>query len=260
LEIAKFIEVLSAISPEEKALKWDKGGTQILFRDKPLEKVLIALDVTEGVIDEALHLGANLILTHHPIFFLPLNKIDENDYIGRLAIKLIQNKISVYSAHTSFDNLQGGNNDYLCRILGIIDTYDINVDNNELIGKIGYFERSFKLNDIIGKIKNKFDINEKLNVVFKDDKLVRKVAICSGSGGSLVQTALENECDLLITGDIDYHTAIEANGNGLKIIDMTHYHSEKIFINNIADLIKANFNEKLSIVQCKLDQNPFHMI
>lgn len=260
MEVAKFIEIVNKISPEENALKWDNGGIQILFREKQLEKVLIALDITEGVIDEALHLGANLILTHHPIFFLPLNRIDENDYLGKLTVKLIQNKISVYSAHTSFDNLKGGNNDYLCKMLEIVDTYDLNVDDKELIGKIGYFEKSFKLNEIIGKIKNKLEISEKLSVVFNDDKLVRKVAICSGSGGSLVQTAIDHECDLLITGDINYHAALTANGNGLKIIDITHYHSEKIFIKNISEMIKANFNEKLSIVQCKLDQNPFHMI
>jgi dinuclear metal center YbgI/SA1388 family protein len=260
LEITKFIDLINTISPEENALKWDNGGIQILFRDKPLEKVLIALDVTEGVIGEALHMGADLILTHHPLFFTTINKIDDKEYLSKLIIKLVQNKISLYSAHTSFDNLSGGNNDYLCKMLEIFDTYDVNVDNKELIGKIGYFEKSFKLNEIIGKVKNKLGISEKLNVVFNDDKLVRKVAVCSGSGSSLVQLAIENECDLLITGDINYHTALEANGKGLKIIDITHYHSEKIFINNVSELIKANLNEKLSIVQCKLDQNPFHMI
>ena len=269
MKINDFIELMNKISPEEISMKWDNSGEQLIFRNKDIKKILIALDITENIINEALENNIDLILTHHPIFFNPIKRLDTNDFLGASIIKLVQNEISVYSAHTSFDIVKYGNNDYLCNLLGLNILSKYNTDeadskkigiNNIEIGKIAIFESPKSLNEIVALVKAKLNISTKLNVVFGDEKLVTKVLVCTGSGGDMVKDAIANNCDLLITGDVSYHSALAAKESGLKLIDAGHYHTEKIFKENIYELLKKYIDPDVYIKVSNIEQNPFNML
>lgn len=258
-----FLEFLNKISPEENSSEWDNGGIQILFRERDIKKVLVTLDVTKEVIDEAIRRNSDLILAHHPLIFKPVSKIDDKEENSSNLIKLIQNGISVYSAHTSFDVVKGGNNDFLVELLDLkaVDTKnnEFQDSKNDFI-RISCFKEKMSIIDISELIKRKLKISHKLNAVYNDEEPIGKVAVCTGAGGNFVRYALDNKCDLMITGDVNYHTALEAKECNLKLIDITHFHSEKIFIKNISEKIRLEFENKLIVDETNIDQNPFNMI
>lgn len=263
MKVELFLEFMNKISPEENSSEWDNSGIQILFRERDLKKILVTLDVTKEVIDEAISKKSDMILAHHPLIFKPVSKIDNKEQNSSNLIKLIENRISVYSAHTSFDIAQGGNNDYLIELLefnAAESTFkDIESSDIEFV-RFAYLKKEMSIMDISELIKRKLQICHKLNTVYNNEEPIEKVAICTGAGGNLVKYALDNECDLLITGDINYHTALEAKECNLKLIDITHYHSEKIFIKNISQKIRLEFENKLFVDETDVDQNPFNMI
>ena len=116
-----FIREVENIAPLELQEPWDNSGIQIRAGNNEISKVLVALEINERVIDEAIGAGADMILTHHPLLFEEIKKIDSNEVAGNHIVKLIRRGISVYSSHTPFDKCIGGNNDYLGSILGIAD-------------------------------------------------------------------------------------------------------------------------------------------
>ena len=121
MRIDDFIREVENIAPLELQESWDNSGIQIRAGNNEISKVLVALEINERVIDEAIGAGADMILTHHPLIFREIKSVDSNDVIGNHIVKLIRRGISVYSSHTPFDKCIGGNNDYLGSILGIED-------------------------------------------------------------------------------------------------------------------------------------------
>ncbi|MFA5527363.1 MAG: Nif3-like dinuclear metal center hexameric protein [Peptostreptococcales bacterium] len=263
MKLNHIIEQIEQISPEVDAENWDNGGIQIYMDHDDVTKVLIALEITDEVIKEAIQNNIHLIITHHPLLFQPLQSIDE-DWISQSVVKLIQNKIAVYSSHTSFDALSGGNNDYLAALLELrlIDKVEFRDDDSEKsrLLRIGEFSKTMTLEEACIQLKEKLDIKHPMSYVGQKTTEIKRVAICTGSGADFIEEASKKDCDLLITGDVKYHDAQEAIQAGIALIDGTHFHTEKIFIENMYEKLIQKIGSEVIVLKSNCAVNPFQYI
>ena len=234
------IAVLEELSPPSFAMEWDNSGLLVGDRMNEVERVLIAVDATDEVIDEAIRVGADMLLTHHPLIFGKINRVCSDDLIGRRILKLAENKIVLYCMHTNFDVM--GMADAAAEEIELVNssvlevTYEDEI-SKEGIGRFGKLRNPQNLETIAEFVKGKFRLP--FVTVYGDlEKEIEIAAISTGSGKSMIPRAIEKKCDVIITGDIDYHTALDAVSMGLCIIDAGHFGLEKIFIPYIADYLK----------------------
>ncbi len=236
----EIIDKLEALSPTEFAEEWDNIGLLAGRRDKEVRTVYIALDATDAVIGEAVRLGADLLLTHHPLIFKKMSRVNTDDFIGRRVCELIRNDISYYAMHTNFDVM--GMADAAADELSLKDrrvldvTYEDDI-SKEGCGRVGELKDSMRVEALAGLVKEKFHVP---NVrVFGDlDSPVRTVAVMPGSGGGFIQDALVAGADAMITGDVGHHEGIDAVAQGLAVIDAGHYGIEKLFISYMEEFMK----------------------
>jgi dinuclear metal center YbgI/SA1388 family protein len=180
-------------------------------------------------------------------------------------IDLIKAGISVYSAHTTFDEAFGGNNEYLADLLGLSRIRRIKNkrtamkgDSREyVIGRMGEFTEPITMEAACRLVENALNIKGELKTVGDSNKIIRTVGLCTGAGGDEMGAAIKNGCDLFITGDVRHHEAQIAIEKGICIIDAGHYGTEKIFAENFADKLKKNVGSKIQIIESEINTNPF---
>jgi len=260
IKYAELKESIELIAPQFLMEEWDNSGIQIKTSDNNIEKILVTLEITEDVIDEAIENEVDLIITHHPLIFKEIRKIDNDDLIGRYINKLVMKKISVYSAHTTFDKATGGNNDYLISLIDLKMSKTTGTGNfGEFgIGRLLNLKNTVKLDDLASIIENILEIPSfELKKVGNTEKTIIKIGVCTGSGASLINDALENGCDVLITGDIKYHDAQYAKEMGMCLIDAGHYYTERTFSKNFAAKLRKITSDKINIIESKINLNPF---
>ena len=243
----EIIRVIEAAYPREAALDFDNVGLLAGRSEKEVNRVYIALDATDAVIDCAVRAGADMLITHHPLIFSPLKKVTDENFISRRIVKLIQNDISYYAMHTNYDVL--GMAELSEKILGIRDTevLDITRENGgipEGIGRIGSLEQPVTLEECCVYIKHKLNLGS-LKVFGDMDAKVSRLAISPGSGKSVIGAAIAKGADVLVTGDIGHHEGLDAVEQGLLVIDAGHYGTEYIFI----DDMKRFLEDKLPVLQ-----------
>ena len=243
----EIIRVIEAAYPREAALDFDNVGLLAGRSEKEVNRVYIALDATDAVIDRAVRAGADMLITHHPLIFSPLKKVTDENFISRRIVKLIQNDISYYAMHTNYDVL--GMAELSEKILGIRDTevLDITRENGgipEGIGRIGSLEQPVTLEECCVYIKHKLNLGS-LKVFGDMDAKVSRLAISPGSGKSAIGAAIAKGADILVTGDIGHHEGLDAVEQGLSVIDAGHYGTEYIFI----DDMKRFLEDKLPVLQ-----------
>jgi dinuclear metal center YbgI/SA1388 family protein len=248
IEIIKYFENKY---PTNLAYDWDNVGLQLGTLNNKVNKVLITLDITKKVVKEAIQNKVDLIISHHPLMFKPVQNIVFDSPRGWIIKNLIQNDIAVYSAHTNFDQASGGMNDILADALNIIDPKLLDEEDN--IGRYGDVEE-IELSDFISKIKEKFNLKS-VKVIGKTDKIVKTVGISGGSGSHHMYAAKKRNCDVYITGDITYHTALDAIQLGITLIDVGH-HIEVIFIESVKQMLESAYPE-IEFIASKVDTNPY---
>lgn len=234
------IEKLESLSPAAFAEEWDNIGLLAGRRDKDVETIYIALDATDDVIEESVRKGADLLLTHHPLIFKKLGRVNTDDFIGRRLYRLIRNDISYIAMHTNFDVM--GMADAAADELSLKDRSVLNVTfeddiSKEGCGRVGKLKERMSVADLAELVKTKFHVP---NVrVFGDlGDIVEMAAVMPGSGGNYIKDAINAGADVMITGDIDHHEGIDAVAQGIAIIDAGHYGIEKLFIPYMEEFIK----------------------
>jgi len=214
------------------AESYDNVGLLVGDRTQPIKKILVALDASDAVIEEAIENGCDIIVAHHPIIRDPLKSITAQCAAGRKIIRLISNGISLYVSHTNLDKAKGGVNDCLVAELGlkncvplIPETFDSEIG----IGRVGKLVQETTLGEFIIHIKKSLALDD---ARYSGDlnRKIKKIAVCGGSGMSFLQHAIDQNCDVYVTGDIRYHDAAYALEAGLTLVDITHYSSENIVI------------------------------
>lgn len=236
------INVLELQSPPEYALEWDNVGLLVGRRNKEVKKILIAVDATASICDQAISQGVDMIITHHPMIFSKLKKVNDDTVLGNKIISLIESGIACYAMHTNYDT-KGGMAKEAANILELKNQEVLEETlNGEGIGQIGILEKEISLKDLAQLIKDKFDLKNVL-LYGNAEENVDKIAICPGSGKSVIDVAIEKKAQCLITGDIGHHDGIDAVEMGLSIIDASHYGIEKIFMKYIYNYLKGHFPE-----------------
>lgn len=253
----ELVQVINRFCPLELQESWDNCGFQLDHGDEEVHRVLVALEITNEIIDEAIEQEIDLIITHHPMIFSGIKKVLKGDVIGGYIHKLIKHDISVYSCHTNFDKLEGGNNDYIGALLELNRIRPFDFDNGFCRKGNTPFETTFI--ELIHKAAEAFDIDEKFFKTVGDlSKTIETVGWCSGAGTEFLMAAKNEGCDLFITGDLKYHDAQMAKEIGLCVLDAGHYGSEKIFVENMADMLRFECqNQNIKILESVVDINPF---
>ncbi|MCQ2501011.1 MAG: Nif3-like dinuclear metal center hexameric protein [Lachnospiraceae bacterium] len=232
MKCEEIIRLLGEEYPESAAESWDNPGLLVGRMDREVKKIFVALDVTDETLQQAIAAGADMMITHHPLIFSAQKKVNDQSFIGRRILGLIENRISYYAMHTNFD--VRGMADINEQQLGLVDTEVLEVtgENNgtpEGIGRVGSVTKEASLRQLAQAVKEGMQIPSVL--LYGDpERMVSRVAVSSGSGKSMVPAALAAKAEVLVTGDIDYHTAIDAKACGLSIIDAGHYGTEYCFI------------------------------
>jgi len=363
MKVKNLLNNLDKIAPFFLQESFDNSGIQFANLDAPVTKILLSLDVTQGVLDEALENKVNLIIAHHPLLFSPLKQITKQK--NPLFFKIITNKINLFAMHTNYDLAENGLNDYVANLLGIKKISPLQSSSEKVFkfavyvpvkhadkvsraifkagaGKIGkYTETSFNIsgkgtfkptegtNPFIGKIGEReeveeikietvvaerdldsvvqamkdnhpyeepaFDVYELktkpsygigifgeidkeveiskfslevknrlkaryIRLIKSNNRKIRKVALCTGSGGSLLEQVSRKDADLYITGDITYHAALRAKELGLNVLDVEHFDTEKFFVEALYNqLIKFGIPQDI-LIKSKKMESPFQIL
>ena len=234
----KIIEYIRKIAPEEFQEDWDNSGYQVRIKNET-DKVILCMDVTDRVIDRAIETDAKLIISHHPMIFTGVKRIDEESYLGKNIIKLIENKISVYSSHTSLDVSDRGVNVALAEALGLPIVENFAMTDTTAIG---YVLRNNIGDEIYERLKD-------LGAIFYGKKIpVEKIAIVGGAGMSYFDEAIAKGVDMFITGDVKHHDGQRGYEENISLVDLTHYGSEKFVLNKLKDLLEEKFTIEMEII------------
>ena len=193
---------------------WDNSGWQINLHHDYVNRVLIELSLTKETLGQAITNDCDLIITHHPLIFDKLSKIDDSNIV-----EAIKHNICIYSAHTNLDKTYGSTTDALAGVLGFKNL--ITVD--ECV-KIAHLKDEIDLMELLQTVKMSVG-SERVKVINPSNiETVRNVAICAGAGGSYIKKLNEYDIDLYITGDIKFHAALEVRG--FAVADIGHFESE----------------------------------
>ncbi len=247
-EVARIIE---EFAPIDTAAGWDNPGFCIGSPDREIRGVLVGFDCTPSLVREAIRRGADMIVTHHPLIFHGVKKINEETFLGEVITLAIKHDIVIYAAHTNADKAAGGVNDLMADRLGLQRRAPL---SQEGFGLTGFLEHPMGTEEFIEFVKRRFS----LKVVRTSTPIpgsVQKVALCSGSGGSMLETALCSGADAYICGDLSYHQFF-AEKNFL-VLDIGHFESEI----DIVDKLFSLLSEKISTfapLRTEKDFNPIH--
>ena len=212
---------------------WDNDGVMCLpDGSSEILRALVALDVTEEIVDYAIERGFDLIVSHHPLVFKPLASIDEENHLSRKLIKLICSGITVFSFHTRADKLVGGVNDRLADILGMYDTTPFGDGD---LGRIGTIDEPMEIQDFAYRVKQLIGADAvRYADGFSD---VHKVAVVGGDGKSYVKAAIEAGADTFLSGRIGYNVMEEATEMGINLIEAGHFYTEAHISEFFRDLL-----------------------
>lgn len=225
MTIGSIIDALEGFAPLPLQDDFDNSGLQIGLTETETTGALLCLDVTEEVVYEAIELGYNLIVSHHPLIFTPLKHITGASYIERCIILAIKHNIAIYSAHTNFDNLLFGVNREIADIIGLSPMGAIlSKDGENGSGLIGNMPHPISEENLLELLQRRFSQpcirhNGAIN------REIKRIAICGGSGAFLIPEAIALGADAFITGEIGYHKMFGYDGR-IKIIELGHYESE----------------------------------
>jgi GTP cyclohydrolase I len=209
--------------PETTAYEWDHVGLQVGRLNQKINGILIALDVTDAVIEEAIQKNCNTILSHHPFLFHPLKKINLDTSKGALIEKIIRHELMVYAAHTNYDVGHPGMNQGLADKIGLSDTEVLDIDENGTgIGRIGTIG-PLSLDNFINHVKQSLNLDYVHLISHHDEKIIQKVAISGGSGSHHGIAAKKKNADIYLTGDVTYHTALDFLELKLRVLDIGHF-------------------------------------
>ena len=243
IKVINIINEMELLAPTYLKEDFDNVGLMVGDKNKEVKKVLLALDCTLKVIEEAKKENVELIITHHPLIFKRPSSITTDTLQGKKIIELIKNDISLYSSHTNLDSVENGLNDTIVSILGFDNSKILEKnkrDDKAGLGRIVSLKESIQLEDLISKIKKSLNINN-LRVVKGKDK-VNKIAIINGSGQDFIGKAVALGADCIITGDTTYHFASDYKEMEISILDVGHFASEQITFFNVMENLKDTFS------------------
>lgn len=245
-KLKDFLDLLEQVAPARFAEPWDNPGLQVGSYCQEVRKIFLALDPTLKALTSASKTGAQVLLTHHPLIFKPISRLEIHGYPQNVIFQAAKSEISVVAVHTNLDVAKGGMNDILADMLELQHVEVLSKTDEDKgvgLGRIGDLPEPTEFSSVVNNIKKVLRV-EKRGLVGQGDRLVRRLAVVAGSGGSLVPLASENGADLLLTGDVSHHHALEAESLGIALIDGGHFHTEKAAFRNFAGRLREMLTGK----------------
>ena len=254
MTVREIIDNLERKAPLLLQDDWDNSGLQVGFPKADVDKVLVCLDVTEAVVDEAAKLGCGMIVSHHPLLFKALSQVSDATYQQRCVVKALAAGIAIYSAHTSLDNAPGGVNHKIAELIGLKDTDWLlpMLDEYGGSGLIGTLAKPERDSDFLKRIKKVFGV-ESLRHSECSGRMIKTVALCGGAGAFLMGDAKDKGADCFITGELHYHDYFE--NDGMLLAELGHFQSEQFTIDLLSDLLSKAF-PSLSVLKTSINTNP----
>ena len=254
MKCREIIEILEMLAPKSCACDWDNPGLLAGRMDKDVKKILLTLDADDAAVARAKEIGADMLLSHHPLIFRPVKHVSDEDFIGRRLVSLIQADVSYYAMHTNFDSAPGCMADIVADRLNFIDQKPLEAMGEIYgtaygIGKTGTLKVPMTGLELAREVKNRFGLP--FVVVYGSElyeaEPVMRVATCPGAGGSEIKEALKAGTQVFITGDISHHEGIDAAAQGMMIIDAGHYGLEHIFMDFMEGFLKEKLPDDMEI-------------
>lgn len=216
MKISEIVSLIENFAPLESQESWDCSGFQIEF-EKDVKKVFLCLSVTQNIVKQAMGKNCDMIISHHPLFFVPFE---------------FNKNIPIYSAHTNLDKAQGGTTDTLIGALGMVPEKK----SNDFL-RFVEFEEEVSLHDFASLIKSRLGLKTVRIVNNFNKPNIRKIAFCAGSGMDFLPEVCESNSDVFVTGDVKYHSALESD---VIIIDVGHFESERPVLDKIARMLEKS--------------------
>lgn len=245
MELHAFCSMMERIAPCSLAMEGDRIGLLIGTDHPEIRKVLVALDLTVDVAEEAIRENADLVLTHHPIFWTPVAGIYPDRPETAAAYRLIRHGIGHFAVHTNLDAAQGGVNDTLCAILGLEEVHTLEPEG---IGRVGRLPQEMCFADFVRNCEN--SLGTKAHITGDPERRIRTVGCIGGAGGGDVQYAVQAGCDAFVTGEMKHNQAIDADYLGLCCCVLGHYETENPVLKPLISRLQSENND----VQYKLTQ------
>lgn len=284
MKIQKVIDAWEARVPLFLQESWDASGKQAGRFLQEWTGTVVALDLEEEVVEQAVHTGANFIFTHHPVLFTPLQQITEDDARGALLLRAIEQGIAVYACHTPLDSVAGGVNDVLADLFSLRDRAILDpLEREKMIAESTGTSDKLEGTSPLSKDRKEFaelsgmgrtgciapislkELAQKAAKVLHtkailyygaENTRISRIAVVGGTGGDYWKQAKDAGCDCLLTADIKYHVALEAVQAGLCLIDLGHYASEFPVLNKVAQWLKE---QDPSLPLSVVPQSPKHL-
>jgi len=234
--VGQILDILNQMAPPELKEDYDNVGLLAGRPDRPVERIMVGLDLTEGLVREAAEWGAQLIVTHHPIFFRGRKNIREDDAEGAAVCALIRENMSLIAAHTNFDNAPCGVNDALAQALGL---EDVCVMEHGM--RMGMLPEAMTPERFCDWTEEKLACRARMYVL-SPETLIERVAVCGGAGGDFWPQAARAGAQAFVTGEIRHHDALAGTATGLCMVEAGHYETEHIAIKLLADGLQERIN------------------
>ncbi len=252
------MEVIERTAPLQLQENYDNAGLQVGNPSKETSRIMVCLDATEEVIEEAYEKGCDLIVSHHPLLFQPLRHITGSSHEERCVMLALKLGISIYSAHTNLDNAENGVNYKIADMIGLTQLewlYEKPFTAGCACGEglIGTLEKAEDEELFMQRIKQTFDVECLMHNKLRG-RVVKRVALCGGSGAFLLPRAIEKDADVFITGEMSYHHYF-GHENDLLLIALGHYQSEQFTKDLFVKLISSHFPQ-LNVLTTTINTNP----
>ena len=238
ITVKDIFDFLCEKAPLETQLDFDNAGFLCGDADSVVTKVMTALDITDAVVAEAAELGAELIVSHHPVCFTPMKSVTTGDLTGRKFAAMLKNGISAICMHTNLDAARDGVNDALCAALGA-ENLGLLAPEHDTMSRLCRFTEPMKYSDFLGHVKTALNANG-LRCA-GPEKDVRLFGICGGAGADFIPDAAARGCDAYITADVKHHQFLQAAEMGICLVDAGHFSTENVVVPVLTDWISSRF-------------------
>ena len=249
--VGAIYQALDQWAPFASAEDFDNSGLLIGGMEQPVSFCLLALDLTQAVCQEAAERSAQLVVTHHPVIFHPLRRLEPESVV----YNAVQAGLAVISTHTCMDKAPGGVSAVLAEKLGLMNVEDL--PGGDGFVKIGEPQGLLSGLDLARMVKERLGLRSLR--VYDAGFLARKVAVCSGSGGSYFEEVRAAGADAFVTGDVKHDVAVSVANAGLTLIDAGHYETEEIILDPMARYLAARFPE-VKFERAKTDEPLFRLL
>ncbi|XP_076650220.1 cytosolic iron-sulfur assembly component 1 isoform X2 [Halictus rubicundus] len=258
--LTQVVDALKGYADLPLAASWDNVGLLIEPTEpKLVSHILLTNDLTEDVMQEAIDLHSDMIITYHPLIFAPMKSVTTRSWKERIVAKCLENKIAVYSPHTTFDSVKGGVNDWLASAFqSVLDSskpIDVNQTNKEYgFGRICTLKRQISIDEAVQFVKERTGLSHvRLARARQTNGFINTVALCAGSGATVLKDV---SADLYLTGEMLHHDLLDAVHKGTSVILTNHSDSERGFLKSFSSILQDRLNKSVAVSVSKADADP----